>query len=92
MVSAREYLELLAQKDPHRAEVVKRRYAFPWNGQYFELDFISSPIRIVVLEAELTDEQAQLILPPFVKVIKEVTGDKRFTNASIAAGFCPSYQ
>lgn len=91
-ITREEFQKLLRERDPRRSEIIKRRYAFPWNGQYFELDFISSPIRLVVLEAELTDERAQLILPPFVKVIKEVTDDNRFTNASIAAGLCPGYQ
>lgn len=91
IISATEYLKFLSERDLNRVDVIKRRYSFPWEGQYFELDFISSPIRLVVLEAELTNEQSQLVLPPFIKRIKEVTEDERYTNARIAAGLCPGY-
>ena len=91
VITEKEYRDLLEQRDPNRMQIVKKRYAFWWSGQLFELDFISSPTQLVVLEAELTDEQSQLVLPPFIKRIKEVTDDERYTNARIAAGTCPGY-
>ena len=37
-----------------------------------------------ILEIELTKEGQEITLPDWVTVIKEVTGDERYTNASIA--------
>ncbi|OHA07430.1 MAG: hypothetical protein A2934_05575 [Candidatus Sungbacteria bacterium RIFCSPLOWO2_01_FULL_47_10] len=39
---------------------------------------------IVRLEVELTDENDRLEIPPFIEVIKEVTGDDRYSNSSLA--------
>ena len=36
------------------------------------------------MEIELDSEQREVALPPFIKVIKEVTEDGRYTNAALA--------
>lgn len=92
IISQKEYLRLLAEADPKRREVIKKRVSFVWRDQYFQLDFISLPSRLVKLEAELTKENTILTLPPFLNVIREVTDDDRFSNSSIAAGECPGYK
>ncbi|MDA2936043.1 AAA family ATPase [Patescibacteria group bacterium AH-259-L05] len=92
IISAREYLEFLKQKDTHRKTIVKKRYSFAYKHQYFQLDIFVSPQKLIILEVELTEEQDQLLLPSFLTIIKEVTEDERYCNASIAAGNCPGYR
>ena len=37
-----------------------------------------------ILEIELADEDEKIDFPEFIKVIKEVTDDERYKNASLA--------
>ncbi len=91
LIDVREYSTFLREGDPRRLPVLKRRYSFAWEHQYFQLDRLNSPESLVLLEVELTDERQEVLLPPFVKVIKEVTDEPRYTNSAIAAGRCPGY-
>lgn len=36
------------------------------------------------MEIELEDESQSVRFPPFISIIREVTGDKRYTNSAIA--------
>lgn len=83
IISAREYLRLLSQADPERKPIRKTRYCFAYAAQQFELD-VYHDLELAVLEAELTDETDALELPPFVAVEREVTGEREFSNASLA--------
>jgi CYTH domain-containing protein/predicted ATPase len=91
-VSAREYLELLKQRDPSLKEIIKRRFSFEYMGQYLQLDNIRSPLKLALLEVELTEENEVVTIPHFLTAIKEVTDDPLYKNASIAAGKCPGYK
>lgn len=91
LIDAREYATFLQERDPRREMVLKRRYSFAWEHQYFQLDRLESPMPLVLLEVELTEERQEILLPPFVKVIKEVTDDPNYTNRAIAGGRCPGY-
>ncbi len=81
-ISWREYHTLLCERrDPLREIIVKDRHCFAWAGQYFELDAFRSPaIKDNLLEVELTDIAQDVVLPPFIKVLEEVTDDPRWTN------------
>lgn len=92
IIGEREYLAKFQDKDHRAREIVKKRYSFIDNGQYFQLDILESPQRLVLLEIELTEETDKLKLPDFIKVKKEVTNDRRYSNASIAYGGCPGYR
>ncbi|MBI5153059.1 MAG: AAA family ATPase [Parcubacteria group bacterium] len=92
IITLQEYRNLLKERDPRRDVVRKCRYAFVWEGQYFQLDVITHPKSMVLLEIPLIDEDTKIVLPPFVSIVKEVTGDKRYSNSNIAAGKCPGYK
>jgi CYTH domain-containing protein len=67
--------------------VLKDRYCFLYEGQYFELDdFLPMKRNICMLEVELSDEAAEVRLPPWINVIKEVTDDPAYSNREIALG------
>src|SRR3989344_1009655 len=84
-ISEREYLELLARKDPCRHTVVKERTCFVYRDQYFELDvFAATRLPHALLEIELLSEQQTVELPSFLDIIEEVTGDAAWSNFSIA--------
>ena len=63
----------------------KTRTCFVWEQQYFELDRIATPNGLLhLLEIELTEEHETPKLPPFIKILREVTGDPAFDNYTLA--------
>lgn len=86
IISLREYRYLCATAlDETRKVIRKYRHCFVWNHQYFELDVFEKPsLRQALLEIELTREAQEVCLPPFLKVIKEVSDDPRWTNSALA--------
>lgn len=84
LISKREYLAYLLDRDPHREDILKTRYVFVWENQYFQMDFIVHPTNLVLLEVELTKSQSTPILPSEIKVIRDVTSDSEYSNSNIA--------
>ena len=83
-ISAAEYAELLKRADTGRKPVHKTRYCLDYMGQLFEIDVYPFWTDRAIMEIELDSEEREVMLPPFIEVIKEVTGDGRYTNAAIA--------
>lgn len=84
-ISAREYVTMLSQADPDSRPVRKYRTCFVWASQYFEIDRFEAPrADLVLLEAELDGDPQALLLPPFLDVEREVTGEVEYSNAQIA--------
>lgn len=83
-ISAAEYAELLKRADAGRKPVHKTRYCLDYMGQLFEIDIYPFWTDLAIMEIELDSEEREVMLPPFIEVIKEVTGDGRYTNAAIA--------
>lgn len=83
-ISAGEYMHLLEDRDPERNTISKTRYVLPYLGQNFEIDIFPFWSDRAFMELELTSEDDEIKLPASIKVIKEVTADKRYTNASLA--------
>lgn len=82
-----DYFRLSALKEPGTSIIKKIRYCFVYNYQYFELDEIVEPEcakGMCLLEIELTEENDKLELPPFLDIVREVTGDERYTNYFIS--------
>lgn len=80
------YHKLLMVADPSLDEITKTRYFVTWGGKLFELDlFHEQHEGLAILEIELTDMEEALELPPFLEVIREVTSEKAFSNAALAA-------
>ena len=90
-IAARDYVALLAQADPTRQRVIKRRRVFLWENQYFEWDIYLSPrAGLEILEIEVEDIHAPITLPAFLLIDREVTTDLDFSNAKIALDPSPS--
>lgn len=84
-ISKKEYQDFLKKADPGKCEVQKTRFVFKYHNQYFELDLFKGHLKeLAILEIELKDKNQKVELPPYLKVIKEVTNDKKFNNFSLA--------
>src|SRR3989344_1362358 len=65
--------------------VRKVRHCFVYEHQYFELDEFSEPaLDYCLLELELAHPDQPMILPPFLKVVREVTGEPAYANYALA--------
>lgn len=63
--------------------IVKIRYMQEIGGKIWEIDeFLDSNEGLIVAEIELNSEQESFVKPEWVE--KEVTSDKRYTNASLS--------
>lgn len=83
-ISEKEYLTLLNNADTNLHTVKKTRYCIMDNNRYYEIDIYPFANSTAICEIELTDENEAFELPSFIKLIKEVTNDKSYSNYSIA--------
>ncbi|MBQ8815211.1 MAG: AAA family ATPase [Lachnospiraceae bacterium] len=84
-LSKDEYLTLLMDADPTKRQIRKTRYCLTFENQYFEIDVYPFWKDQAIVEIELRDENMEIVFPEQIKVIKEVTGDEAYKNASLAA-------
>ena len=74
-ISPYQYVTLLQQADPSRKTLRKIRKNFVWEKQYFELDtFLDRDDGISILEIAGVKDPDAINFPPFVKVVRDVTG------------------
>ena len=84
-IGENELARLIAdRKHPDHRVINKVRRVFEWKGKTFELDSLSSPVSLHILECELDGEEDEVELPPFLQVIREVTEEPGWTNSEIA--------
>ena len=83
-ISVDEYDRLRLLADPDMSVIYKDRYCVNYMGQLLEIDVFPFYSDRAFLEIELSDEAQQIFIPPWLEVIKEVTEDKRYTNAALA--------
>ncbi len=79
-----EYDTLLKTADPRLSPVSKTRYIIPFGGNLLEIDLFPFWKSQAYLEIELEGEDDKFTLPDYIKVIKEVTEDKRYRNYALA--------
>lgn len=84
LIGEAEYEELLKSADPQRRTIEKKRWCLDYMEQTFEIDVFSFWSDRAIMELELCDEQQEIIFPPQIEIIKEITDDGRYTNASLA--------
>lgn len=83
-LSKDEYLKLLMDADSSKRQIRKTRYCLTYENQYFEIDVYPFWTDKAIVELELSDENTEIVFPEQIKVIKEVTEDENYKNASLA--------
>lgn len=79
------YESMLQQADPYRRTITKNRKSFIWQGQFFELDTYKSPVSdIVILETKGIASHDEMKLPPFLRIVEDITGNKAYYNYTLA--------
>lgn len=84
IISKDEYNALLLRRIPDMADIVKERYLLPFGSLIFEIDIHPFWHDRAVMEVELPEEDFPFEIPPGIEVIREVTGDGRYKNKSLA--------
>ncbi len=86
-ISAEEYAYRLRHVRSDCDIIRKTRVCFLWQNQYFELDILLEPQRLLgttLLEIELTEENDKVSIPDWLGKIEEVTGDSKYSNFALA--------
>lgn len=91
-ISPVQYAALLREA---YSELTKTRYSFPYEGHTVEIDIYPDEIGgkeldgRAVLEVELEDGDEPVVLPPWICVLRELTGTRDFSNKKLARRVAP---
>ncbi len=84
-ISESEYQSLLTLSDPNFIPLKKTRYCINVpSGHIAEIDIYVSVTEYAICELELKDESETPSLPDEITLIREVTGEKEYTNRVLA--------
>ena len=72
------------------AGVVKARWTGAWGGHRYEVDHLSAPGDLWLLEVEVLTADEVVTFPPFLTVLDEVTTDPRYRNGALARHGIPA--
>ncbi len=79
-----EYLSLLMSADTERRQIRKTRYCLTWNSRVYEIDVYPFWHSQAVCEVELSHEDEEVLFPPELRVLREVTGVEAYRNAMLS--------
>ena len=80
-----EYRNALLCRDPALRPIEKDRWRVPFEGKILEIDLFPFWEDRALLEVELTSETELFSVPASIRVIREVTEDRRYNNRALAA-------
>lgn len=83
-ITAEEYSRAVRTESLRRRVIRKTRYKIPYDGLICEIDVYPFWQDRAILEIEVESEQVVPKIPEFVTVLKDVTMDRRYKNASLA--------
>ncbi len=86
-VTEDEYLKLLERMKPGTRPVVKTRHTLRRGELTYEIDVYPEWESSCIMECELRDEESNVPIPPFITVLREVTGIREYSNAAFATEF-----
>ena len=86
-ISEGEYLSLLKNAREDSTPITKTRHTFEYMGHTVEIDVYPQWSRFCIMETELESRDETVEYPKIIKILFEVTGDKRYSNAGMAREF-----
>ena len=84
LITSDEYNELKKRSDEKYNIIYKTRYCVDYEGHTMEIDVFPFWHKQAFLEVELSSEDEEFGIPDFIKVIRDVTEDKNYTNHALA--------
>ena len=86
-ISESEFLTLSKGIKAGTRPVIKTRYTFLLGGVTFEIDVYPDWNKTAIMETELKSREESVKMPPFIEIVREVTGDRSYSNAAMAESF-----
>lgn len=83
-ISKKEYNDYLSQNEYITGIISKDRYCIVYDSTYYELDVYPFWNDRATIEIELLSENQPYVLPPFVKLIREVSFEPDYRNLALA--------
>lgn len=83
-ITKEEYEALSVYLTPDLKPIVKTRHIFPFGDFICEVDVFPFWDDRAFLEIEVTSEEIKPPVPEFIKIIKDVSADKRYRNSALA--------
>ena len=84
-----EYLALIKSADPALTPIIKVRHTVPVCDVVAEIDIYPNWKHTCIMETELPSREHAVTFPPYIRIVKEVTGEKQYSNASMSRSFPP---
>lgn len=85
-ISRNKYYEYMSLKS-RRGTLHKTRYIISMNNLEYEIDIYPFWEETAILEIELENENQKYIIPEFIEVIGDVTGNRDYSNSSLVSKF-----
>ena len=86
-ISEEEFIRLSKKMKSGTRPIIKTRYTFDRGGQTFEIDVYPDWERTAIMETELDSREKAVEIPSFLEIVREVSGDFRYSNASMSREF-----
>ena len=86
-IDREEYLRLKENIRCGSRVLKKRRYTVSFLGKIFEIDVYPEWQHHAIMECELGCESERITPPPFIELVREVTGDRSYSNAKMSECF-----
>ena len=84
-ISEEIYAELKKEANHALNAIYKRRYRIPYGGQLLEVDVYAFWNDRATLEIELPGEDADVNIPEWIDIIRDVSGEAEYKNRCLAA-------
>ena len=86
-ISEERFAELSSHIADGTKPVIKTRHTFLYKGKIFEIDVYPEWKSTAIMETELSDREECVEIPSFIEIIREVTGEKVYSNAAMSRIF-----
>lgn len=86
-ISEAEYLDRLKNIKDGTRMLHKTRYVFLHADRLFEIDVYPEWRRSAIMEIELSSREESIDFPPVIRIIREVTGMREYSNAAMSEHF-----
>lgn len=86
-ISVDEYNSRLSLRDPNTRPIHKTRYTLPYERLTLEIDVYPEWQNTAILEVELPSRETEPTFPSFIEIVREVTGEKPYSNAAMSRAF-----
>lgn len=86
-ISKTEYEILVCNIADGSKPVLKTRHTFEFDEHTIEIDIYPEWKKTAIMEIELPSRDTTLSIPPFISIVREVSGIKEYANAAMARCF-----